>query len=121
MNYLKTATFFLFSGLLLTSCMTGKYVSEPTGERTISQAPMKLKAFGKAQYTYYAYANSAVEMYQETTKYKKKGDTIYMRNRSYYGDTNEISKDFVPYFVVMGDSLVSLDYDVAYIKNKGKK
>lgn len=118
MNVFKAAAILFCSGLLLTSCMTGKYVSEPTGERTISQAPMKLKCFGKAQYTYYAYSNSAVEMYQENAKYKKKGDTIYMRSRTYYGDTNDISKDFFPQFVVMGDSLVSLHYDVAYVKDK---
>ncbi len=118
MNVLKVAFILLFSSLLFTSCMTGNYVSEPTGERTISQAPMKLKLCGKAQYTYYAYSNSAVEMYQESTKFKKKGDTIYMRTRTYYGDTNDISKDFMPQFVVMGDSLKSLSYDMAYIKKK---
>ncbi len=118
MNVFKVAAILLCSGLLFTSCMTGKYVSEPTGERTISQAPMKLKCFGKAQYTYYGYSTSAVEMYQENAKYKKKGDTIYMRVRTYYGDTNEISKDFLPQYVVSGDSLVSLHYDVAYVRKK---
>ena len=81
---------------------------------------MKLKLCGKAQYTYYAYSNSAVEMYQESTKFKKKGDTVYMRSRSYFGDTTEISKDFIPQFVLMGDSLVSLEYDMAYVKKKKK-
>ncbi len=118
MKVLKASIYFFFTGLLLTSCMTGKYVSEPTGERAITQAPMKLKAFGKAQYTYYSYSNSAVEMYQENAKYKKKGDTIYMRTRTYYGDTNDVSKDYFPQFVVMGDSLVSLEYDMAYVKKK---
>jgi len=118
MKALKVATILLSSGLLLTGCMTGKYVSKPTGKRTISQAPMKLKMCGKAQYTYYAYSNSAVQMYQENAKYKKKGDTIFMRSRTYYGDTNEISKEYFPQFVVKGDSLISIDYDMMYVKKK---
>lgn len=118
MNVLKVATILISSGVLLTGCMTGKYVSQPTGERTISQAPMKLKMCGKAQYTYYAYSNSAVQMYQEQAKFKKKGDTIYMRARTYYGDTNEVSKDFFPEFVVSGDSLLSIDYDMMYVKSR---
>jgi len=120
MNVFKVATILFFSSLFLTSCITGKYVSEPTGQSTISQAPMKLKMCGKAQFTYYAYSNSAVEMYQETTKYKKKGDTLFMRARSYYGDTNEVSKDFVPEYLIQGDSLLSLKYDVMYVKKKKK-
>lgn len=120
MKLFKVATILFFSSLILSSCITGKYVSKPTGNRTISQAPMKLKMCGKAQFTYYAYSNSAVEMYRETTKYKKKGDTLYMRARTYYGDTTEVSKDFVPKYYIQGDTLISLKYDVMYVKKKKK-
>ncbi|XOV67460.1 MAG: hypothetical protein ACFHU9_17735 [Fluviicola sp.] len=118
MNIFKATATLFCSSLLLTGCMTGKYVSKPTGENAVTQAPMKLKMCGKAQYTYYAYRNSAVEMYTEYSKFKKKGDTIYMRERTYYGDTSEVADEFKPKFVIMGDSLVSLKYEMAYVKEK---
>ena len=77
---------------------------------------MDLKLLGKAKYTFYGFNNSSVQLYQETTRYKKKGDTIYMRSRTYFLDTTKIAKTFYPQYVISGDSLVSLDYDVAYIK-----
>jgi hypothetical protein len=118
MKTVKLTIYFLISSFLLTSCLSGKYVSKSRGEAAINQAPMRLKLCGNAEYTYYAYSNSAVTMYQEDAKFKKKGDTVYMRSRTYYGDTTEISKDFMPRFVIMGDSLVSLDYNMAYVKKK---
>ncbi|MCR9174327.1 MAG: hypothetical protein NXI10_17650 [bacterium] len=116
MNVFKVSAILFFSSLLFTSCVTGKYVSKPTGDRGISQAPMKLKMCGKAQYTYYAYSNSAVEMYQENAKYKKKGDTIFMQPRTYYGDTTEVSEKYTPKYLVAGDSLISLEYNMMYVK-----
>lgn len=121
MKTIKLAIYFLITGFVLTSCMTGKYTSKATGPNTISQAPMKLKLCGNAKYTYYSYSNSAVQMYEENAKFKKKGDTIFMRTRTYFADTTTIGKELYPQYVIMGDSLVSLDYDVAYVKEKRKK
>lgn len=118
MRAIKLATYFIFSGFLMTSCMTGNYVSKSTGPNSATQAPMKLKLCGKAKYTYYSFHNSSVQLYEETAKFKKKGDTIFMRSRTYFADTTMISKGYHPQYVVMGDSLVSLKYDVAYIKQK---
>lgn len=118
MKTAKLTICFLISSFLLTSCITGEYVSKSQGEDTITQAPMRLKPCGKAEYTYYTYSNSAVTMYQENAKYKKKGDTVYMRTRTYYGDTTEVSKDFMPRFVIVDESLVSLEYDMTYVKKK---
>lgn len=100
----------------MTSCISGNYVSRPTGDAGITQAPLKLKLSRKARFTYYGYTNSAAFMYYENTKFKKKGDTIYMRPRRFYGDTTEVDKSFQPVYVINGDSLVSLKYEVAYIK-----
>lgn len=77
---------------------------------------MKLKLLHKARWTYYAYTNSSAFLYYENARYRKKGDTIYMRAHTYYGDTNTIEKKFIPQYVVSGDSLKSIHFDIAYIK-----
>ncbi|GAB5417906.1 MAG: hypothetical protein Crog4KO_23460 [Crocinitomicaceae bacterium] len=118
MKAIKLTIYFFIFSFVLSSCMTGKYVSEATGPNSITQAPMKLKLCGKAKYTYYSYSNSAVQMYEENAKFKKKGDTLFMRARTYYADTTTIGKKYYPEYLIVGDSLVSLDHDVAYIKQK---
>lgn len=108
------------AGLLffLSGCVVGNYVSSTTGETKVSQAPLKLKLLRNARWTYYAYTNSAAFMYYENARYRKRGDTIYMRARTYFGDTNTIDKQFFPQFVVSGDSLKSLHHNVTYVKAK---
>lgn len=118
---MKSFTFalmLLLASLLFTGCMVGNYVSKPTQKDGITQAPMKLRLFRKARWTYYGYSNSAVFMYYENARYKKKGDTVYMRSRAAYGDTSELDKTFYPEYVISGDSLVSLNYGIAYIRKR---
>ncbi len=122
MKVLIVAACILFSSVLLTGCVAGNYVSTSTGKtQTVTQAPMKLKLCRKARWTYYGYSNSAVFMYYETAKYRKKGDTIFMHSRIAYGDTSKQEKLFVPSYVVSGDSLISLEHSIAYIRKKKAK
>jgi len=44
-----------------------------------------------------------------------------MRERTYYGDSTELSKEFTPRFVVGDESLYSIEYDFIYVKKKGRK
>lgn len=100
----------------LTGCVSGNYISEPTGASTVTQAPMKLNFFRKARWTYYTTNNASTSMYYENARFKKRGDTIYMRPRSFYGDTIHSAKEFIPQYVVNGDSLLSVSFDLAYVK-----
>lgn len=109
------ATFFL------SSCVTGKYIAEPIGKNSVTQAPMKIKLTRKAEWTYYTPGYTMSYSYTQNARFKKKNDTIYMRERTYFGDTTEIGKEFTPHYTVSGDSLYSIDYDFVYVKKKGRK
>lgn len=105
--------------ITLTSCLTGNFVSKTSGTQSITQAPMKLRLCHKARWTYYGYSNSAVFMYYEEAKFRKKGDTIYFRSRIEHGDTTKQEKIYEAKFVKSGDSLISLDQFPSYVR-RGK-
>jgi len=105
----------------LSSCISGKYIAEPTGKNVVTKAPMKLKLIPTAEWTYYTPNYTMSYSYTENARYKKKGDTLYMRERTYFGDSTELSKEFTPRFVVGDDSLYSIEYDFIYVKKKAGK
>lgn len=39
-----------------------------------------------------------------------------MSCRAYYGDTSQLDETFIPRYIISGDSLISMDYDMAYIR-----
>ena len=102
--------------LMLSSCISGDYVSREVGASTVTQAPLKLKLNKKAQWTYYEVSSSAVYTYYENAKYRVSGDTLMMSCRAYYGDTSQLDETFIPRYIISGDSLISMDYDMAYIR-----
>lgn len=120
---MKYVILLLFVGLIsisFTSCVTGHYVSKKTsGTQTVTQAPMKLRLCHKARWTYYGYSTSAVFMYYEDAKFRKKGDTLYFRSRIEHGDTTKQEKIYEAKFVKRGDSLISLDNFPSYVR-RGK-
>jgi len=104
---------------ILVGCgVSGKYHTE-TGNSsyTLNEAPLKLKPFGKARWTHYAMTTSTSYKYYEDVKYKKKNDTLFLRRRAIYGDTAILGKQYVPKYLIKGDTLQSIEWDLKYVKD----
>lgn len=101
---------------MLTNCISGNYVSREVGASTVTQAPLKLKINKQARWTYYEVSSSAVNTYYENAKYRVSGDTLMLTCRAFYGDTSQLDETLIPRYIIIGDSLISMDYDMAYIR-----
>lgn len=106
--------------LVLVGCgVSGKYHTNSTrSSYAVNEAPLKLKPFGKARWTHYDMTTSTAYKYYEDVKYKKKDDTLYLRRRAIYGDSTIQMKEFVPAYLIKGDTLESIDWNLKYVKAK---
>jgi hypothetical protein len=106
--------------LVLIGCgVTGKYHTNSTRTSyAVNEAPLKLKVFGKARWTHYDMTTSTAYMYYEDVKYKKKDDTLYLRRRAIYGDSTIQRKEYIPAYIIKGDTLESIDWNLRYVKTK---
>jgi hypothetical protein len=110
----------IFAGalLVLTGCgVSGKYHTNSTRTSyAVNEAPLKLKMFGKARWTHYQVTTATSYKYYEDVKYKSKNDTLFLRRRAIYGDSTIQSKEFVPVYLIKGDTLESIDWNMQYVK-----
>ena len=107
--------------LIIVGCgVSGKYHTSPTASSSfaVSGAPLKLKVFGQARWTHYDMTTSTSYKYYEQVRYKSKDDTLYMRRRAIYGDSSIQLKEFVPAYLIKGDTLESIDWNLLYVKGK---
>lgn len=105
--------------ITLAGCGLGKYrTASNASEYASNEAPLKLKPFGKARWTHYQITTSTSYMYYEDCRFKKKHDTLFLKRRAIYGDTAILGKQFIPTYVVKGDTLESIDWDLKYVKTK---
>lgn len=105
--------------VILASCVSGKYrTHSEASSYAMNEAPLKLKVFGKARWTHYHITTATSYMYYEDVKYRTKNDTLFLRRRAIYGDTAILRKDFIPTYVVRGDTLESIEWDLKYVKSK---
>ncbi|MDX2361785.1 MAG: hypothetical protein QNK23_13330 [Crocinitomicaceae bacterium] len=120
--------FILFTSIvvavLISGCVAGNYTSEQSMATSSAQtcnsiAPMKLNSMKKVIWTRYAFTNSYANPYEEHAKWRRKGDTLYMRGAIYNGDDELESKIYTPSFLIQGDTLISLRADCSnYVKAK---
>ena len=116
--------FLIFGTLVLTGCITGKYRSEQSMSNSSalscnSIAPMKIKTRRTVIWTRYQFTNSSATEYEEYAKWRKVGDTLFMKGAIYNGEEKIKSKEYTPTFLIQGDTLVSLQADCSnYVKDR---
>jgi len=109
----------MLSMTTLVGCVSGKYrTNSEISAYAGNEAPLKLKIFGKARWTHYQITTSTSYMYYEDVKYKTKNDTLYFKRRAIYGDSVAQKKDYIPTYLIKGDTLESIDWDLKYVKSK---
>ncbi|NRA13489.1 MAG: hypothetical protein HRT57_16210 [Crocinitomicaceae bacterium] len=120
MKNILLTSIFTGSLLMLMGCgVSGKYhTNSIRTSYAVNEAPLKLKLFGKARWTHYQITTATSYKYYEQVKYKSKNDTLYLRHRAIYGDTSILKKQFIPVYLIKGDTLESLDWDLQYVKGK---
>ncbi len=120
MKRIISISIFALALITLIGCgVSGKYRTNEAGNSyALNEAPLKLKIFGKARWTHYQVTTSTSYMYYEDVKYKKKNDTLFLRRRAIYGDSAIQQKEFIPVYLVKGDTLESIDWDMSYVKTR---